>query len=179
MQLIKSILRLHKNAVKLKKLKRTGWAKRGVPEPESVAAHSFAVALLALFLADLRGLDPSDVLRMALIHDLPEALTGDLTPRMKKEFKGLEQLERRFIEDLAKELPKPIASKYLDAWNRYQNASDPAARLVRDLDKLEMGLQAVEYVREGWENAVEIYESALRRIEDEELRNALEAAWEA
>jgi len=172
----KAVLKFYRNILKLKKLVRTGWLERGVSEPENVAAHSFAVALLAAVLADLKGVNVLDAVRMALIHDLPEAVTGDLTPEMKKKFERLEEVEREVFEDLAKELPESIGSKYLEAWRRYSRSEDPAARLVKDVDKLEMGLQALAYIKEGYPEAREIYESALKEIKDEEIRRILEAA---
>ena len=69
---------------RLKRLPRTGWVESGVPDPESVADHSFRVALLTLVLADLKGLDALKAVRMALIHDLGEAETGDLTPARRR-----------------------------------------------------------------------------------------------
>jgi len=178
MSLVKALLSLHKSASKLKEIKRTGWVERGIPDPESVAAHSFAVALLASVLAELRGLSVSEAVLMALIHDLPESATGDLTPEMKAEFAGLEEAELRVIRELAKEFPEPVASRLLEAWKRYRDGSDPVARLVRNLDKFETGLQALEYMRRGAEEAEEIYESALSEIDDEELHSILEAAKE-
>ncbi|HEY9283293.1 MAG TPA: HD domain-containing protein, partial [Pyrinomonadaceae bacterium] len=68
---------------RLKRLDRTGWVLRGLaPGAESVAAHSYGVAVAAMLLADLvraRGveLDVERVLRLALLHDLAEARTGD------------------------------------------------------------------------------------------------------
>ena len=175
--MIDLILRIHEHAWRLKKLKRSGWIERGVEDPESVASHSYSVALLTMIIADLRGLDPSNLLRMALIHDLAESITGDLTPRMKERMR-VEELERRFFEDLMKGVPEEVARKYLDAWRRYSTSSDELAKLVKDIDKLEMGLQAVKYMDEGYERAEEIYRSALSQIEDEELKRVLEAAAE-
>jgi len=172
----KAVLKFYRNILKLKKLVRTGWLERGVSEPENVAAHSFAVALLVAVLADLKGVNVLDAVRMALIHDLPEAVTGDLTPEMKKKFEKLEEVELGVFEDLAKELPEDVGSKYLEAWRRYSRGEDPVARLVKDVDKLEMGLQALAYIREGYPEAREIYESALKEIKDEEIRRILEAA---
>ena len=64
----------------LKRLPRTGWVQRGVPDPESVAAHSFGVAALAAVTASAVGADPARAVLVAVIHDVAEALTGDLTP---------------------------------------------------------------------------------------------------
>ena len=74
----------------LKRVPRTGWLDRGVPEAatESVADHAFRVALLAWMVAtvsapdegDRPAIDPARVLLIALAHDLPEAVAGDPTP---------------------------------------------------------------------------------------------------
>ncbi|MDQ3754224.1 MAG: HD domain-containing protein, partial [Acidobacteriota bacterium] len=69
---------------RLKRLDRTGWVLRGLPPgAESVGAHSYGVALAAMLLADAvraRGIevDVERMLRMALLHDVAEARTGDL-----------------------------------------------------------------------------------------------------
>ena len=63
----------------LKDLPRTGWVRSGVQEPESVAAHSWGMAVLALHFAP-KNLDLAKVLAMCIIHDLPEVRVGDLTP---------------------------------------------------------------------------------------------------
>lgn len=66
----------------LKRVKRTGWVLRKVPNPESVAEHSFRTAVLAMVVVDEFGLkvNKEKLLKMALIHDLAESVTGDLTP---------------------------------------------------------------------------------------------------
>ena len=65
--------------LELKQLPRTGWVRSGVENPESVAAHSWGMAVLALRLAP-KELDIEKILSLCLIHDLPEVRVGDLTP---------------------------------------------------------------------------------------------------
>lgn len=170
-----ALAKFYEAVLRLKRFRRTGWLRCGVREPESVAAHSYAVALLSALLADLRGLDAAEVVRMALIHDLPEAVTGDLTPDQKRRgVRRVSEKELEVIRDLAKSLPEEAASKYLQAWRDYVEGLSPAAKLVRDVDKLEMGLQALDYIRAGSKPAAEIYESALKQVRDPELRGLLE-----
>jgi len=176
MNLGEAVLAFYKAAVRLKNLRRTGWVERGVDEPETVAAHAYAATLLAVLLADLRGMDVGEAARMMLIHDLPEAVIGDLTPRQKERVRGLAEKELSVIRDLAKKLPEGVAEKYLKAWKSYMDGLEPVARLVKDVDKLEMGLQALEYVKAGNRKAIEIYRSALSQIKDPELRRILEEA---
>ncbi|WP_457743107.1 HD domain-containing protein, partial [Thermococcus sp.] len=67
----------------LKRLPRTGWLLRGVPNPESIADHSFRVALITLFLADelkARGVEVNTekALKIALLHDIGETRITDI-----------------------------------------------------------------------------------------------------
>ena len=62
---------------KLKSIKRTGWLRKNVKNPESVADHSFRVALMAYLLCP-DNLDKERMIKMALLNDLPEAVTGDM-----------------------------------------------------------------------------------------------------
>src|SRR5262245_5025299 len=64
----------------LKQLERTGWAKRGIEIPESVADHSFGTAVMALVLAGQAGVDQNKSIKMALIHDVAESVVGDFAP---------------------------------------------------------------------------------------------------
>ncbi|RLG01143.1 MAG: hypothetical protein DRN49_01930 [Thaumarchaeota archaeon] len=170
------IIKLHEYISRLKELRRTGWIQRGVKNPETVASHSYAVALLTMIIADLRGLNVLDAVKMALIHDLAESIIGDLTPKMKAELKDLEERERRFFEDLVKLMPKKLAETYLDIWRRFSKGEDEVSKLVREVDKLERGLQAIKYLRKGYAEVKEIYESALNELRDPELKRVLEEA---
>ena len=135
---------------KLKRLPRTGWVESGVPDPESVADHSFRVALISLVLADEKGLDSLRAVRMALIHDLAEAETGDLTPGQKEaDLRGFTRAEGVAMTKLLEKLPETIRETYIAAWREFSEASTEEARLVRDADKLEMVIQASEYQGEG------------------------------
>src|ERR671914_48325 len=95
-------------AQRLKRLDRTGWVLCGLPAgAESVAAHSYGVALTAMLLADevrARGaeVDVERVLRIALLHDLQETRTGDM-PRTVADYYGAETrkaAERAAFDDL-------------------------------------------------------------------------------
>lgn len=138
------VLRFLRVAGRLKETVRAGWALRGVERPESVADHSFRVALLALVLAP--GADPpldrERCLAMALVHDLAESLVGDITPydgvsadeKCRREREAMHRLSALLGDD-----------ETLRLWEEYQAAATPEARFVKDLDKLETVLQAAEY----------------------------------
>src|SRR5437588_7151447 len=69
-----------KHAGRLKSLPRQGWLDRGIEHPESVADHLYRGTLMAWLLGEQAGLDTTKLLKLVLIHDLPEALVGDAAP---------------------------------------------------------------------------------------------------
>ena len=94
---MKDIIELLHMIGKLKELKRTGWVLRKVPNPESVADHTFRVLIMALLLADKLNLDKNKCVQMALIHDISESITGDITPRDKISKEEKHKLEKKAI----------------------------------------------------------------------------------
>ena len=128
---------------RLKTLRRTGWVRVGVTDPESVADHSYRVAMLALLIGPRLGLDTGRLIHMALLHDLAEARTGDLTPADQVAPADKLALESGAFADIVSGLPE--GPDLADAWNEYETGVTPEARIARQLDKLEMAIQALEY----------------------------------
>lgn len=144
----------------LKLLPRTGWLLAGIRNPESVAEHSYAVALLALMLAETVNqepaaealtapLDPGKVLRIALLHDLGESLVTDLPKRSAHLLGATAKHEAEAAALAAIVADLPGRSHDLALWAEYDLASTPEARLVKDADKLEMVHQALRYEATG------------------------------
>jgi len=131
----------------LKRTQRTGWVDIGVYQPESVADHTFRTAVFCMLYADMEELDPLKLLRMALIHDLPEAIIGDLMPNQKTAETRKEEEEA--INQMLSLLPKTQREKYLAVWNEYQAGKTKEAKTVRQIEKIEMALQAKEYEKFG------------------------------
>ena len=143
---------------------------------ESVADHSFALALISLFEAERREYDVGVVLKLALIHDLEEAITGDFTPSDKRS-RGASKVKRErevAVKRLLEALPARSKAAYKRLWIDLQLQRTREARLVHQLDKLEMGLQAAVYSRKASRQKVgDFYRSAERGITDEYLRREL------
>ena len=168
-----SLVKFFETAGKLKRTPRAGWVEIGIRQPESVADHTFRTSILCMIYADTKGLDEPKLLRMALIHDLPEAIIGDLTPSKKtKENKERENAAIKQILDL---LPKKQRKKILTDWNEYQEGKTKEAKAVRQLEKIEMALQAKEYKRvKSIGQSLERYiKSAEKAITWPELRKLL------
>lgn len=170
------LLRFLRLAGRLKTTPRAGWGLRGVETPESVADHSWRVALLALVLAPRADtpLDAARCVALAVAHDLAESLVGDITP-----YDGVGAEEKRRREEEAMRRLDALAggAGLLALWAEYDAAATPEARFVKELDKLETALQADEYARAGAapaEGLREFREGAERRVASGITRALLE-----
>src|SRR3954464_11691933 len=126
---------------RLKRLDRTGWTLRGLPNgTESVAAHSFGVSVTAMLLADrciAQGVtvNVEKVLRIALLHDWAEARVGDM-PRTATLYFGAaarKQAETAAFADLTESVEKSDAL-YTTLYRDYEERNSLEARLVKAAD---------------------------------------------
>jgi putative hydrolase of HD superfamily len=136
-------------AYRLKDRPRTGWGLRGVADAESVADHSWGTALLCLLFADEAGVDVGEALAIAVVHDVAEAETGDVATREGADVTGKAAREAQAMAALAELWPGPASERVRRRWQAYEGRRGPAARFVRDMNLLDMCLQALIYAREG------------------------------
>jgi putative hydrolase of HD superfamily len=169
-------VRFHAEAAQLKQLYRQGWLRAGVPAErcESVAEHSFGVALLALSLAGTRfpDLDAGRVLRLALVHDLSEVFAGDITVHDGVAPAEKSRRERASIRRLLDGLPG--GDGLLALWEEYEDQASPEAVLVHQLDRLEMALQALAYERQEGLDLQEFVDSARQSAAWDEVGKLLD-----
>lgn len=133
-----------------KRLLRTGWLREKVKNPESVAEHSFRVGVLAMVLADKleTQLDITKIVKMALLHDLGEVVTGDIVTErgeivdLKKRDEK-EQKEREGIREIFDKIGD--GDIYVAIFDEMIGRVTPEAKIFWQLDKLEMAAQAAEY----------------------------------
>ena len=152
---MKDIIELLHNVGKLKELKRTGWVLKNVPNPESVADHSFRTAIIALLLAEKLGLDKDKCVQMALIHDLAESVAGDITPHDDVSDEEKHELEKKAIVDLFKNVNH---NNVVELWNEFEEQKTAEAKFIMELDKIEMLLQAFEYEERYSEEDIDLSE---------------------
>jgi putative hydrolases of HD superfamily len=152
---------------RLKGLDRTGWSLRGLPSgTESVAAHTFGVAVTAMLLADElkeQGVvvNVDKVLRMALLHDWAEARVGDL-PRTATEYFGADvrkDAETSAFRDIVSSLGQ-AESLYTDLYEDYEQRGSLEARLVKIADILDLLVEALALERAGARGLDEFWEVA-------------------
>lgn len=158
-------------ALALKDVDRAGWVRKGVSRPESVAAHAWGVAWLVIVLAPPH-LDRARALTYAVLHDLAEATVGDLTPHDGVSPEEKARREAQAIAAMTATLPAHIAQ----AWHAYEAQADDEARFVRQLDRLDMALQATAYAARGQADMPEFLASAAKAITHPTLVDLLERA---
>lgn len=132
----------------LDRIARAGYVVRGVAHPESVAAHSLFVSLLALFFVEEHPdeYDRDKVLAMALLHDLSEAKLMDIPMPYADAYlaDAKDKAEQAIVEDMFEHFP----AKFAEYHREFAEALTPEARLVRGLDKAQMMLKVLYYEQE-------------------------------
>lgn len=160
--------------VHLKHLFRRGWLKRGIPstECETVAEHTFGNAMLCLLLAAERpDLDGHKVLRLALVHDLGEAYVGDITPHDNIDRSEKIRLESEAVRKILDKLPG--GDSLIADWDEYEAQQSPEAKFVKEIDRLELILQASVYEQRGMLDPTEFYDSVADNLESPALLEQL------
>lgn len=163
---MKNLVKFLLEAGKLKSIERSGWVREGMPSPETVAEHSWRVALLAMILGDELGVDKNKLIKMALIHDLEEAETHDpVVQRGANQVGNHQRDEEELI--LKRMISETIgADEVFTLWEEQavENSSGATkeAIILYELGKIATAWQALEYELAGadpkkldefWENA--------------------------
>lgn len=127
-------------AESLKYLTRTSWTSDG--QQETVAAHTWRLCLMALVLTPhFPGIDAGKLLRICLVHDLGEAISGDISAALQSSLPNKAGQERADLLQLVQPLPNGVQGEIMALWEEYEAAASPEAKLAKGLDKLETILQ--------------------------------------
>lgn len=191
---LKKLANFFINVGELKNKKRKGWELRDVKNPETIAAHSFRMAIMAWVLGEKRKLNTNRVLKMSLIHDVCEVYAGDTTPydkmlpKNKKKLRGLldkwprlskKEKEKNFREKYKKEkkalqkitsgLSPNLKKEINNLWDDYEKGLTREGRFVRQLDRLENLLQALEYWEKGEKFMIEPWWIQIKELIDDPI----------
>ncbi|ABY99614.1 HD domain-containing protein [Pseudomonas sp. SbB1] len=173
-----------RQAEKLKSVTRSAHTSTG--RRESTAEHSWRLALLALvFEQELGDVDICKVLKLCLVHDLGEALSGDVPAPQAHAVPDKGTNERQDLVAMTSMLEPSMQDSIVGLFDEYEAASTPEAKVVKALDKIETLLQHtqgdnppgfdyafnLEYGRR-YTDAIPFLAS-LRRVIDEETRKRL------
>lgn len=163
-------------------------------DPETIAAHSFRMTLIAWLLGKEEGLDIKKLLKMALIHDLSEVYAGDMTPYDKifpKNKKKQKELLKKWPRFLKTEEKKHLLAKHKKEWQALSNLTaklslarrdeiiklwldfdeglSKEGKFVRQVDKVENLLQALEYWKENKKFPIKPWWIEVKELVDDPL----------
>ncbi|KZF25462.1 hypothetical protein L228DRAFT_280701 [Xylona heveae TC161] len=149
---------------RLKTTKREGWRRFNINHGESISDHMYRMSLLTMFAPPSLAsrIDVQRCTRMALVHDMAEALVGDITPvdgvpKAEKSRREAETMD--FIcKSLLGRVPSAGTGEQIRAiWQEYEDGETLESKYVHDIDKVELLLQMVEYER-AHEGAIDLQE---------------------
>ena len=143
---LQGLIKFLRDAERLKNVRSSAYTSDG--HQESVAEHTWRVSLMAIILAaEEADVDASRLVRMCIVHDLGEAISGDIpAPEQARRLsagapEGKSAAERRDLVTLIEPLPPSLRDDILSLWDEYEAEDTPTARLAKALDKLETILQ--------------------------------------
>ncbi len=117
---------------------------------ESTAEHTWRLALMAFLIGEelKLDLDTERVIKIALVHDINEALTGDIDAIKIAEGKFSKadkaKLELAAMRKIKALLPSEIGYEIYALWQEYEQAQTLEAKYIKALDKLETLTQLVD-----------------------------------
>ena len=159
--------------------------------PETVAAHSWRLSVMAMLVSpEIGGIDRDRLIRMCLVHDFGEALTGDIPSFLKTD--ANERTEDDAVALLLSKLPEPQRGELKELFEEMQAQKTREARAYKALDKLEAVIQHNESDIQTWipleytlnldygaENAAEFpFLQALRELMREDTQHKIQQAEE-
>jgi len=137
---VEGVLTFLRAAERLKTVVRSGWTSEG--QQESVAEHTWRLCLMAMLLyGHTPGIDLARLLKMCLIHDLGEAIGGDVPAPEQSAGTSKADQERSDLLELTAPLPPALRQEIVELWDDYEGATSPEAKIAKGLDKLETILQ--------------------------------------
>ncbi len=167
-----------KTVGKSKRILRTGFVREGMKNPESLAEHSFRTGVIAMVLSDKFDyqLDKDKLVKMALIHDIGEIVTGDVVVQ-RGEILDLklrdekEEQERSGIKQIFNQIQE--GNIYGKIFEEMIARKSPEAKIFWQFDKLEMALTALEYEEEQGKQLEEFFLDANTHMKEPLLKKIL------
>lgn len=168
---------LIKDIGKIKKVKRAGWVREGIENAESVADHSYRTAVMAMIFGENLNVDTNKLIKMILLHDLGEGAIGDRVVERgskidsaSREVKDAEEIGA--VKKIFSVIEK--GSDFSALQEESSKMESAEAKILKQLERLEMAVQALEYEEEAGKDLSEFFDNAAMHITDDFLKGILE-----
>jgi 5'-deoxynucleotidase len=162
-------------AERTKKVKRSGWVREKVNNSENIADHCFRLIALILVLSPALSIDSEKLIKMAVIHGVSEAGTNDVIVERGSQVDSEERLKKESQEqEIIKTIFSEYGEDYLKIFHELTEKKTREARVFRQLDKLEMAAQALEYEKDQGIQLDEFFENARLHIKEPMLNEVLQ-----
>lgn len=148
MEIKEDVYKFIKKAGKLKSVKRAGWLKYPkikTSAVEDVADHCYKMALLSLLFHNDKNINFDKCVKMALLHDLAEAVVGDITPHANMSKEDKKNMEYVGLKKIIKNLNEETQKYMLELWNEYEDRQTIESKIVKDLDIYDVLSQSLQY----------------------------------
>ncbi|KMS94555.1 hypothetical protein BVRB_020230, partial [Beta vulgaris subsp. vulgaris] len=109
--------------------------------------------------------------QLSIVHDMAEAIIGDLTPDSGISKHDKHMMESQALDQMLADLDGPVQDRIRQLWNEYEQAETAEAKYVKDVDKIEMLIQAFEYERDQGLDLSRFYESTLHRLNSQTIKD--------
>lgn len=100
---------------------------------------------MSFLIPETSPLDRIRCMKLALIHDLAEAIVGDITPYCGIAKEEKRRREQEAIVEISNLVPKISGEEILKLFHEYESQLTPEAQWVKDCDRYDMIQQAFEY----------------------------------
>ena len=142
---------------------------------ESVAEHSFYVTyftsvLLHFLKKEHEEIDEAKTLKIALVHDMEEAFSGDILTPFKHYNEEITEAIRKVNRDtiplMFEDLPKDLSVEFIKLWTEDAEQSSKEAQVVKLADKLSLISKCYEETKVGNDYFKPIYERELEKLKN-------------
>jgi len=128
----------------------------------------YRMALMALIADDIPAVNRERCIKIAIVHDIAEAIVGDITPSDGIPKAEKSRREQEALDEMCEVLGGGATAEEIKGlWEEYENNSSAEANLVKDFDKVEMILQALEYEKEHGKVLDEFFLSTAGKFQTE------------
>lgn len=129
----------------LRFIQRT-WKRFLNPDFQNLAEHHLRVIWIALIIAKREGVENTEkIMKMALVHDIPESRTGDVD-YLSRQY--VERNEALGLEDMLKDVA--IEKEFIELWHEYEKKECIEAQIVKDADNLDIDFELQEQKARGF-----------------------------